>query len=36
LQTNPDSYKDLYALKVYNPYNFGSPRTIRLGVRFDF
>jgi hypothetical protein len=36
LQTDPDSYKDLYALKVNNPYNFGSPRTIRLGVRFDF
>ncbi|TXI82525.1 MAG: hypothetical protein E6Q44_01530 [Flavobacteriales bacterium] len=35
-QTNPDSFRDLYALKVNNPYNFGSPRTIRLGVRFNF
>jgi hypothetical protein len=36
LQTDPQSYSDLYALKVNNPFNFGAPRTIRLGVRFDF
>jgi hypothetical protein len=35
-QTDPQSYRDLYALKVQNPFNFGAPRTIRLGVRFDF
>jgi hypothetical protein len=35
-QTDPQSYSDLYALKVQNPFNFGAPRTIRLGVRFDF
>ncbi|MBL8000612.1 MAG: carboxypeptidase-like regulatory domain-containing protein [Flavobacteriales bacterium] len=35
-QVNPASYTDLYALKVNNPYNFGAPRTIRLGFRFDF
>ncbi|MCB0795500.1 MAG: carboxypeptidase-like regulatory domain-containing protein [Flavobacteriales bacterium] len=36
LQTDPQSYADLYSLKVNNPFNFGAPRTIRLGVRFDF
>ncbi len=35
-QNDPQSFRDLYALKVDNPYNFGAPRTIRLGVRFDF
>ena len=35
-QNSPQSFRDLYALKVDNPYNFGAPRTIRLGVRFDF
>jgi len=35
-QIDPDSYRDLYAEKVDNPFNFGLPRTIRLGVRFDF
>lgn len=33
---NPQTYRDLYALKVNNPYNFGAPRTIRIGARFDF
>jgi hypothetical protein len=35
-KTDPQSYRDLYALKVNTPYNYGAPRTIRLGVRFDF
>ena len=35
-QVNPDAYRDLYALNINNPGNFGAPRTIRLGVRFDF
>ncbi len=35
-QVDPDAYRDLYALQVNNPFNFGLPRTIRLGVRFDF
>lgn len=35
-QNDPQSFRDLYALKVDNPYNFGAPRTIRLGLRFDF
>ena len=35
-QVSPQSFRDLYALKVNSPYNYGAPRTIRLGVRFDF
>jgi len=35
-QTDPASFRDLYALKVNNPNNYGAPRTIRLGVRFNF
>ena len=35
-QIDPDSFRDLYTLKINNPGNFGAPRTIRLGVRFDF
>lgn len=35
-QIDPESYRDLYTNKVTNPFNFGAPRTIRLGVRFDF
>ena len=35
-QIDPDAYRDLYAVKVNNPFNYGAPRTIRLGVRFDF
>ncbi len=33
---DPQSFRELYAAKVQNPYNFGMPRTIRLGLRFDF
>ncbi|MCB9192918.1 MAG: hypothetical protein H6597_00160 [Flavobacteriales bacterium] len=36
LQTDEASYRDLYAIKVNNPGNFGQPRTIRLGLRLDF
>ncbi|MEO8067398.1 MAG: carboxypeptidase regulatory-like domain-containing protein [Flavobacteriales bacterium] len=35
-QVNSDSYRDLYALKVNDPGNYGAPRTVRLGLRFDF
>jgi len=35
-QIDPVSFRDLYALKVNDPFNFGLPRQIRLGVRFDF
>jgi hypothetical protein len=35
-QVSEQSFRDLYAIKVNNPFNLGAPRTIRLGVRFDF
>ncbi len=35
-KVDPQSYSDLYALKVDNPGNYGNPRTIRIGARFDF
>ncbi len=35
-KNDPQSYRDMYALKVNSPYNYGAPRTIRLGARFDF
>lgn len=31
-----ESFRQLYALKVNDPFNYGVPRTIQLGVRFDF
>jgi outer membrane receptor protein involved in Fe transport len=33
---DPQSYRDLYALKMNTPFNFSSPRQIRLGVTFNF
>ena len=35
-QVDPVSYRELYTLKVNSPFNYGLPRQIRLGVRFDF
>lgn len=35
-QLDEQSFRDYYQLKVVNPYNFGIPRTIRLGVMFNF
>jgi hypothetical protein len=35
-QNDPAAYRDLYAAKVNNPFNFGRPRTIQIGARFDF
>lgn len=35
-QVDPAAYTDLYRLKVNNPFNIGTPRQIRIGVRFDF
>lgn len=35
-QIDPDAFRDMYTLKINSPGNFGAPRTIRLGVRFDF
>ncbi len=35
-QTDTQSFIDYYNLKIANPSNISSPRTIRLGVKFDF
>lgn len=35
-QTNPQSFIDLYSVKVNNPSNYSIPRRIRLGVMLDF
>ncbi|NEN23978.1 TonB-dependent receptor plug domain-containing protein [Cryomorpha ignava] len=35
-QIDPQSFRDMYALKVATPFNYSSPRTIQLGVRLDF
>ena len=38
IQNNLDeqSYRDLYSMNMNNPNNISQPRTIRLGVKFDF
>lgn len=35
-QLDEQSFRDYYNMKVANPFNISSPRTIRLGVKFDF
>ena len=35
-QNDPQSFRDLYSVKVNNPNNFSIPRRIRLGVMLDF
>jgi len=35
-QTDEQSFREYYAMKVQNPYNISSPRTIRIGVKLDF
>jgi len=36
-QVSPQSYRDIYYIRWDdNPYNYSSPRTIRLGVMFNF
>ncbi|HNX44040.1 MAG TPA: TonB-dependent receptor [Bacteroidales bacterium] len=35
-QLNPESYIDLYRLRANSPYNYSSPRMIRLGLSFNF
>lgn len=35
-QTNEQSFRDLYAIKVNNPNNYSLPRRIRLGVMLNF
>lgn len=35
-QTDEQAFRDYYAMKVNNPFNISVPRTIRLGVKYDF
>ena len=35
-QVDEQAFRDYYTMKIQNPYNISSPRTIRLGVKFDF
>ncbi|MBU2018989.1 MAG: carboxypeptidase regulatory-like domain-containing protein [Bacteroidetes bacterium] len=35
-QADEQSFRDYYQLKIANPFNISIPRTIRLGVKFDF
>jgi hypothetical protein len=35
-QLDEQSFRDYYNMKVSNPFNISIPRTIRLGVKFDF
>jgi hypothetical protein len=35
-QLDEQSFRNYYAMKVNNPFNLSAPRTIRLGVKFDF
>ena len=35
-QRSEESYRDMYRMKMDDPFNYGRPRTIRLGARLDF
>ncbi len=35
-QTDPQSFRDLYSVRVNSPYNYSSPRMIRLGLMINF
>lgn len=35
-QNDPQSFRDLYSVKINNPSNYSIPRRIRLGVMLDF
>ena len=35
-QLDEQSFRDYYTMKIQNAFNISSPRTIRLGVKFDF
>lgn len=35
-QLDEQSFRDYYTMKIQNPNNISIPRTIRLGVKFDF
>jgi hypothetical protein len=33
---NPEGYRMYYAMYINSPYNYSLPRTVRLGVQFNF
>lgn len=35
-QNDPAAFRNYYSMYVDNPFNLGAPRTIRMGLRFDF
>ncbi|TNE52964.1 MAG: hypothetical protein EP338_13030 [Bacteroidetes bacterium] len=35
-QQDEQSFRDYYLMKIQNPFNISVPRTIRLGIKFDF
>ena len=35
-QLDEQAFRDFYTMKIQNPFNISAPRTIRLGVKFDF
>ena len=35
-QTDEQSFRDYYLMKIQNPFNISAPRTIRLGVRLEY
>jgi hypothetical protein len=35
-QLDEESFRQMYAQKVDSPFNYGTARTIQLGVRLDF
>ena len=35
-QVDPQAYRDMYTIQMTTPYNYSSPRTIRLGLMFNF
>ena len=35
-QLDSQAYREMYSIKVNSPYNYSSPRQIRLGIIFNF
>ncbi|MBW6491150.1 MAG: TonB-dependent receptor [Lentimicrobium sp.] len=35
-QLDPQAFRDLYSIRVNSPFNYSSPRQIRLGIIFNF
>lgn len=35
-QISPESFVDMYNVSVNSPFNYSRPRTVRLGLNFNF